>query len=139
MLLPEDSIEALLFKEGLEEATGPTKTYAMKINDERVIGTVDGVEALKQMVYKNINTEPNYPIYANFGVKKADLFGEAKPYAYMEITRRIKEALELDDRIKEVHSFVYREDLSKRENLGFSFVVDSIYGEVDFEEVVKFG
>lgn len=120
-------------------AVGAAKTYTMLIDDERVMGHVDGIDALKQMIYKNINTEPVYPIYANFGVKKSDLFGIPKPYAYMEITRRIEEALMLDDRILAVRDFYYIEEMSRGSDLGFSFVVDSIYGEIKSEEVIHFG
>ena len=140
MLRPEETFDDIeLFETSDMNAVGAAKTYAMVIDDERVMGHVDGIEALKQMIYKNINTEPIYPIYANFGVKKSDLFGMPKPYAYMEIIRRIEEALMLDDRILAVRDFYYLEEMSRGSDLGFSFVVDSIYGEIKSEEVIHFG
>ena len=140
MLRPEETFDDIeLFETSDMNAFGAAKTYAMVIDDERVMGHVDGIEALKQMIYKNINTEPVYPIYANFGVKKSDLFGMPKPYAYMEIIRRIEEALMLDDRILAVRDFYYIEEMSRGSDLGFSFVVDSIYGEIQSEEVIHFG
>ncbi|MDY3119149.1 MAG: DUF2634 domain-containing protein [Peptoniphilus sp.] len=140
MLRPEESFdEFALFDVEAMDAAGASKTYAMAIDDERVIGHVDGVDALKQMIYKNINTEPVYPIYANFGVKKADLFGMPKSYAYVEMIRRIEEALLLDDRVLAVRDFYYDEARSKGGDLVFSFVVDSIYGAIEEEEVVHFG
>lgn len=140
MLRPEETFDNLeLFDVEAIDTVGATKTYAMLIEDERVIGRVDGIEALKQMIYKNINTEPVYPIYANFGVKKSDLFGMPKPYAYVEIIRRIEEALMLDDRILAVRDFYYIEEMSRGSDLGFSFVVDSVYGEIKGEEVIQLG
>jgi len=140
MLRPEETFDDIeLFEASEMNAVGAAKTYTMLIDDERVMGHVDGIDALKQMIYKNINTEPVYPIYANFGVKKSDLFGMPKPYAYMEITRRIEEALMLDDRILAVRDFYYIEEMSRGSDLGFSFVVDSIYGEIKSEEVIHFG
>lgn len=140
MLRPEETFDDIeLFEASDMNAVGAAKTYTMLIDDERVMGHVDGIDALKQMIYKNINTEPVYPIYANFGVKKSDLFGMPKPYAYMEITRRIEEALMLDDRILAVRDFYYIEEMSRGSDLGFSFVVDSIYGEIKSEEVIHFG
>lgn len=140
MLRPEETFDNLeLFDVEAIDTVGATKTYAMLIEDERVIGHVDGIEALKQMIYKNINTEPVYPIYANFGVKKSDLFGMPKPYAYVEIIRRIEEALMLDDRILAVRDFYYIEEMSRGSDLGFSFVVDSVYGEIKGEEVIQLG
>lgn len=140
MLRPEETFDNLeLFDVEAIDTVGATKTYAMLIEDERIIGRVDGIEALKQMIYKNINTEPVYPIYANFGVKKSDLFGMPKPYAYVEIIRRIEEALMLDDRILAVRDFYYIEEMSRGSDLGFSFVVDSVYGEIKGEEVIHLG
>lgn len=140
MLRPEETFDDIeLFETSDMNAIGAAKTYAMVIDDERVMGHVDGIEALRQMIYKNINTEPVYPIYANFGVKKSDLFGMPKPYAYMEIIRRIEEALMLDDRILAVRDFYYLEEMSRGSDLGFSFVVDSVYGEIKNEEVIHFG
>lgn len=140
MLRPEETFDTFeLFDVEAIGTVGAAKTYAMVIGDERVMGHVDGIEALKQMIYKNINTEPVYPIYANFGVKKADLFGMPKPYAYVEIIRRIEEALMLDDRILAVRDFYYIEEMSRGSDLGFSFVVDSVYGEIKGEEVIHFG
>lgn len=137
-MTPEKDYFDALFFEGVVEGQKPSKSYKMQIEEAMIIGSVDGKEALEQMVYKCINTEPDYPIYANFGVKKKDLFGRPKRYAYMEVTRRIKEVLELDDRIERVHSFVYREDWSKGEDLGFTFKIDSIYGEIKGQEVLEF-
>lgn len=140
MLRPEETFDTFeLFDVEAIDTVGATKTYAMMIEDERVMGHVDGIEALKQMIYKNINTEPAYPIYANFGVQKSDLFGMPKSYAYVEIIRRIEETLMLDDRILAVRDFYYIEEMSRGSDLGFSFVVDSIYGEIKGEEVIHFG
>ena len=138
-MIPKDSDIEELFTDDFETVVAPAKTYRMRINQERVQGVIDGREALKQMIYKQINTEPSYPIYANFGVKKRDLFGKPKTYAYMEIIRRIEEALTLDDRIIRCRNFFYREDMSQGNDLGFTFTVVSIYGEIDIEEVMFFG
>ena len=137
-MIPATDFNDPLLEGGIEETYYPSKTYRMIIDQERIIGTVDEVEALKQMIYKQINTEPVYQIYANFGVKKRDLYGEPKPYAFMKISGRIKEALEMDDRVLKVRNFVYMEEWSKGDNLGFTFIVDSVFGEIKGEEVIDF-
>lgn len=113
-----------------------SKSYLMHIDRERIFGFVDGADALKQAIYKEINTESGiYPIYSNYGVMKRDLFGKPKRYAYMILTERVRDALLNDDRVLDVHSFYYVDDMSKRENLCMSFKVESVYGVVDIMNV----
>lgn len=139
MLPVQDNMD-VMFRLGVEEVIAPSLTYRMDIEREIISGYVDNVEALKQAIYKEINTEPGvYPIYRNYGVKKADLFGKPKSYAYMVLCSRIEEALIDDDRIEAVHSFFYHEDKSKRDELCMSFTVDSIFGEIEMSEVSVLG
>ncbi len=120
----------------------PSFTHKMLIDEERVIGYTDGVEAIKQFIYKCINTEKGiYPIYPSFGVKKRDLFGKPKNYAFAVLTRRITDALMLDDRIDDVYDFRYHEELSKDLNLGMSFRVNLVGTDekINIEEVLLLG
>lgn len=126
----------------IEIVLQPSFTHKMLIEEERVKGYTDGEEAVKQFIYKCINTEKGiYPIYPNFGVKKRDLFGKPKNYAFVVLTRRISDALMLDDRIEDVYEFKYHEDLSQDLNLGMSFKVSLVGREksVDIEEVLLVG
>lgn len=126
----------------IEIVLQPSFTHKMLIEEERVKGYTDGEEAVKQFIYKCINTEKGiYPIYPNFGVKKRDLFGKPKNYAFVVLTRRITDALMLDDRIEDVYEFKYHEDWSQDLNLGMSFKV-SLVGRkkaVNIEEVLLVG
>lgn len=126
----------------IEIVLQPSFTHKMLIDEERVKGYTDGEEAVKQFIYKCINTEKGiYPIYPNFGVKKRDLFGKPKNYAFVVLTRRITDALMLDDRIEDVYEFKYHEDWSQDLNLGMSFKVSLVGREkaVDIEEVLLVG
>lgn len=126
----------------IEIVLQPSFTHKMLIEEERVKGYTDGEEAIKQFIYKCINTEKGiYPIYPNFGVKKRDLFGKPKNYAFVVLTRRISDALMLDDRIEDVYEFKYHEDWSQDLNLGMSFKVSLVGREkaVDIEEVLLVG
>lgn len=126
----------------IEIVLQPSFTHKMLIEEERVKGYTDGEEAVKQFIYKCINTEKGiYPIYPNFGVKKRDLFGKPKNYAFVVLTRRISDALMLDDRIEDVYEFKYHEDWSQDLNLGMSFKVSLVGREkaVDIEEVLLVG
>lgn len=112
------------------ERVRPSLTYALNVKNERIVGKVDEVDALKQAIYKEINTEKDvYPIYTNYGLKKKDLFGQEKRYAYMILTDRVRDCLMDDDRILDVYDFEYVEDMSEKDNLCMSFSVDSVFGE----------
>lgn len=118
--------------------TQPNKTYKMMIDTDRIQGTVtDDLEAVKQAIYKIINTERyKFLIYSwNYGIELEDLFGKPIPYVLPEIPRRIKEALTQDDRIDDVLGF----DLSydRKGNVLAKFTVVTIYGSVEVEKVVN--
>nr|DAH24374.1 MAG TPA: Protein of unknown function (DUF2634) [Caudoviricetes sp.] len=115
----------------------PNKTFKMEIDAERVRGTItDDLEAVRQAVYKIINTERyKFLIYSwNYGIELDDLFGKPIPYVLPEIPRRIREALLQDDRITDVLGF----DLTynKRGDVLARFTVVTIYGNFDAEKAV---
>lgn len=118
--------------------TQPNKTYKMMIDTDRIQGTVtDDLEAVKQAIYKIINTERyKFLIYSwNYGIELEDLFGKPIPYVLPEIPRRIKEALTQDDRIKDVLGF----DLTynRKGDVLAKFTVVTIYGNLEIEKVVN--
>ena len=85
-------------------------SYTFRLNYEtngQVNGYCDELEAVRQAIYKILNTERyQYLIYSwNYGIELADLFGQPIPYVYAEIQRRITEALLQDDRITDVYDF----------------------------------
>lgn len=124
--------------EKLDILIQPSFTHKMHIDEERVYDYTDEQEAYKQMIYKCINTEKGiYPIYPNFGVMKRDLFGKKKEYAYMKLTRRIKDALMLDDRSIDIYEFEYLKDLSKKDNLAMRFKAKSIFGETAIDNIFE--
>lgn len=118
--------------------TRPNKTYKMMIDTDRIQGTItDDLEAVKQAIYKIINTERyKFLIYSwNYGIELEDLFGKPIPYVLPEIPRRIKEALTQDDRIKDVLGF----DLTynRKGDVLAKFTVVTIYGNLEIEKVVN--
>lgn len=118
--------------------TQPNKTYKMMIDTDRIQGTIaDDLEAVKQAIYKIINTERyKFLIYSwNYGIELEDLFGKPIPYVLPEIPRRIKEALTQDDRIKDVLGF----DLTynRKSDVLAKFTVVTIYGNLEIEKVVN--
>lgn len=138
-MIPQEGMSDYLFRTGkMKEVQRPSKSYKMHIYDKQVYGNIDGLEALKQAIYKELNTERyDYPIYDQYGIQLKDLFGKPKTFVYPILVERIKECLEHDDRIEQVKDFVYIKEESRYENLSISFVVVSKYGEFGIREVFK--
>lgn len=118
---------------------GTNETYKLNINKERVTGfTNDDIEAVKQAIYKILNTQRyQYIIYSwNYGIELDDLFGQPIPYVYSEIKRRIIEALLYDTRIESVDTFSFEQ--TKRGEVLCKFTAHTIYGDVESEKVVNY-
>lgn len=127
-----------LLTTSLEIETESSKNYKMKIEQNLISGYVDELEAMKQVVYKILNTERyEYLIYSwNYGIELADLIGEPTSYVCAELERRITEALIQDDRIEAIDNFEY--DYSKKGIVNVTFVVHTIYGDFVTEKVVNY-
>ena len=127
-----------LMIESLEVETQPSKNYKMHIQDNIISGTCDGLEAMKQVIYKILNTERyRYPIYSwNYGVELSDLIGEPVSYVCAEAERRITEALTQDDRIDEVSDFNF--DINNKHEVVCTFVVHTIFGDVESQKGVTY-
>lgn len=114
----------------------PCKNYRMRFAENRVSGFCDGKEAMKQVVYKILNTERyQYVIYSwNYGIELQDLFGMPVSYVCPVLERRITEALLQDDRIAEVKGFSF--DVSSPYKVLAAFVVVTDVGEVPGQKEV---
>ena len=123
--------------ENITVEESPTKTYKMKLFGDRIHGKTDEQEAMKQAIYKILNTERySYPIYSwNYGIELKDLFGKPKSFCKSEIKRRVKEALLQDERILEVSAFSFED--KKRRELAVTFTVKTIYGEINITKGVQ--
>jgi len=121
-----------------EITTQPTKTYRMDMENSQIRGYTDNLEAMKQAIYKIVNTERyQYIMYGwNYGIELLDLFGEPVSYVIPEVKRRIREALVWDDRINSVDNF--ETDLPQKGVLHISFTAHTIFGDVQAERTVNF-
>lgn len=125
-----------LMQEEIEVEIYPTKTYRMDDKRNRIIGTVDGLEAMMQTIQKILNTERyEYTGYSlNYGIETMDLYGEPMNYVLSEIKERISDALTWDTRINSVSNF---EQLVEGNKLICKFTVHTIHGDIDAEKVVE--
>lgn len=116
----------------------PPHTYKMNLTSELVRGYTDNREAMKQAIYKILNTERyQYVMYSwYYGIELLDLYGEPVSYVCPELERRITEALTWDDRIKSVDSFEF--NISKKGEILVTFTAHTAFGDVIAEKVVNF-
>ena len=115
----------------LQERTYESRTY--KMSDAKIEGFVDGLEALKQAIYKILSTEQyEYPVYSfRYGIAWKELIGEERSYVRAEMRRMIEEALLPDDRIREVDGFEFE---FSGDTCRCTFDVSIIYGELQIEK-----
>ncbi len=115
----------------LQERTYESRTY--KMSDAKIEGFVDGLEALKQAIYKILSTEQyEYPVYSfRYGIAWKELIGEERSYVRAEMRRMIEEALLTDGRIHEVDGFEFE---FSGDTCRCTFDVSSIYGELQIEK-----
>lgn len=116
----------------------PTHTYKMNLESNLIRGYTDGQEAMKQAIYKILNTERyQYVMYSwNYGIELLDLYGEPVSYICPELERRITEALTWDDRIQTVDNFEF--NISKKGEILVTFTAHTVFGDVVAEKVVNF-
>lgn len=112
-----------------------SRTYKIDFEKKRIVGYVDGREAIKQFIVKALDTERyEYLIYSwNYGAEIAKLFGQPIPYVYSELKRLITEALTQDDRIESIDAFNFSH---KKNKVHVSFIAHTIYGLVEAEKEV---
>ena len=115
----------------------PSLTYKMDLNGDSVRGFVDEQEAMKQAIFRILDTERYqfiiYPWY--YGIETIDLYGEPVTYVCPELERRITEALLIDTRIISVTDFEF--DLEVKGVVHAMFTVNTIYGEIKADKGVN--
>lgn len=141
-----------------EAAEPPTRTYRLDLDEGRILGIVDGQEAVRQAIRKAIIT-PRWKclIYDNqYGSEIEAAVIQSKGRATPEYIRAVvpgfvRDALRPDSRITLVSNFVmaftpeekkqFFPDLfepfkEEGDSVFISFYADTIYGTVKIEEVI---
>jgi len=120
------------------EQETPSLTYRLDLNRGRIIGRVDGIEAVKQFIMKALIT-PRFRciIYDNqYGseLKETVIAKDAsREYVETEIPRLVKDALFIDSRILDIYDFTF----SFEDDSAFiKFTVNTIFGETVLKVVV---
>ena len=113
----------------LPQQARSSRSHKMEIETDVIHGTVEELEAVKQAVYKILNTERyQFPIYSHdFGVEIMDLYGKPLPFVCAELERRIGEAVVQDDRVLSVENFSFNR--GEKNKLMVTFMVKCIFGD----------
>lgn len=116
----------------------PSLTYRLDLDRGRIVGMVDGLEAVNQAIRKHLNT-PRFRclIYNNqYGseIKETIIAGDASPeYTEAEMPRIVRDALSIDSRVLNIHDFSFSFD---GEEARIRFGASTIFGETIIEEVI---
>lgn len=119
----------------------PTKTYALDLDKGRISGFVDGKKACEQYIRKALIT-PRFKclIYDNqYGSEIKQLIttdDASQSYIAAELPRMIKDAIIHDSRIINVDTSAF-EIKFEGDSVYVNFVVETIYGTLNFEEVIS--
>lgn len=113
-----------------EDDRMPSYTYYIDFDRNRIIGTVDDIEAVKQAIYLILQTERYESLIYNFyyGTEFDSLIGKSRELITSELERRIREALLEDDRIVGVTDFTIEFTSDKAI---VEFTVNTIFGDIE--------
>lgn len=114
----------------------PSKTYNIDYVNKRIIGTVDGAEAVMQFIQKALSTDKYaFEIYDwYYGNELSKLMGHSYDYIVARIPNMFREALLVDDRIKDIRDFTFTQ--IALDSILVSCEVITVYGSIQYEQEV---
>jgi len=112
----------------INEVDYATKTYKLNKAAGRIMGYIDGIDAVHQSAEKIIQTERYaYEIYSNdYGVEIESLIGQDEDYVISVLEPNLAEGLTMDSRINSVTNFNL--DATDLDNITPSFTINTTYG-----------
>lgn len=115
----------------------PTKTYKLDLVNKRIIGNIDGREAVTQHIRKVLSTDKYaYEIYDwYYGNEILKLVGQSADYAVSRLPNIVREALLVDDRITDIADWTFEQ--TAIDTIVASCGVYTVYGKIDYQMEVK--
>lgn len=129
------------FEETREVET--SRTYGIDWDNGRIIGMVDGIEAVKQYIKKVLTTSRFKCLIYNsqYGSEINEVIANSATRDYMEaeLPFLVSDALIHDERILKVYniSFVFEVTEATYDSVVISFDVDTIFGTMSMNEVYE--
>ena len=133
-ILPVSSVN---ISGGVNFESQPSLSWNINKDTNRIEGTVDGLQAVRQAAEIILNVERyRWQIYRPYsGMEWAGLIGQDPGYVGAELQRRLVDALTVDDRITGISNYEYTTDGQK---LRATFQVDTVYGSYEAEQEVTY-
>ena len=121
---------------GVQFEQQPDLTWGIDKASNRVNGAVNGLAAVRQAVEIILNVERfRWQIYRPYsGMQWDGLIGQDPGYVASELQRRIREALTMDDRVRDISDFSYT---VSGDTLAASMTVNTVYGDTQTEVEVN--
>ena len=122
-----------------EEEEQPSKTYALDLDSGRIVGNVDGLEAVKQAIRKAIITarykcviyDDDYGSEVDSLIRDNDCTRELLETALPDL---IKDALSQDTRVLSCDNFTFE---FKDDSAYIEFEVSTVFGDTTIETEVR--
>lgn len=126
-----------------EKEIETSKTYKIDFENGRIIGYVDGQDAVKQFIHKALTT-PRFKclIYTSlYGSEiKERLIDDESTTEYLEadMQRMVEDALLYDGRVLKINNFEYVTygEEGIKDCVSIKFLADTIFGTIKVQEVV---
>lgn len=114
-----------------EIVESPSKTWRLDLDNNRITGYIDGLDAVVQSAFMALQTTRyQHLIFSwQYGSELATLVGKDSDYIFSEAKRMIVDALSTDTRITEVRDFRMADGV-------ITFTIDTIFGEQKTETEV---
>lgn len=120
----------------VENIEQPSRTYRLDLKRNQIVGTVDDLDAVRQSVFKILQTERyRHVIYSfDYGHELKTLIGSNPTFVKSEVTRMLQEAFMQDSRITNIEKVqITNED----ENMIVEFTVVTQYGSFQATQEVN--
>ena len=122
----------------VEEEEKPTKTYGLDLENGRIVGTIDGIDAVRQAILKILLT-PRFRclIYDDqYGSELADVIiakDASRDFIESSAEGFVRDALLVDSRIIDISGFSATVD---GDECYIEFTAETIYGTTEISEVL---
>ena len=92
--------------EATDVVTMPSYSYRLDLHTKRIIGHIDGIDAMVQALNKLFETERfAWEIYtSNYGIELENLIGQEIAFVTTSLEGRIRDAIVADDRVIDLQS-----------------------------------
>lgn len=143
--MDEDEIITNPFEDNedeLEEDTTIYRTYGMDTKNKRIVGKVDGMEAVLQSIFKALQTRRfAYLIYDDqYGFDGYNKIGNTaltQGYLEADMPSMIEDAFLNDEAIVSIDDINFQ--IIETDGVQISLSVSTIFGDADFEGVITDG